>query len=110
MDVSDHQLPNTTYKGYCSDSHYTRSSIANVNVRDVHNCHEECKNSVVCVAFAFSSKPLPTYYSNCHLYGRRPRRPNVIGTDATNVICYVFPGNNPVLKMTKNHKRLLKAR
>ena len=93
MDFSGQQLPNTTYKGYCHDSHYTTSSIANINVKDVHNCHAECKSNIVCVAFAFNSKPLPIYYSNCHLYGKRPRRPYVTGTGASNVICYVYPGN-----------------
>ena len=93
MDVSEKQFPNTTYMGYCRDSLYTKSSINNINVKDVHNCHVECKNSRDCVAFAFNSKHLPIYYPNCHLYRRGPRGPYATGTGASNVICYVYPGN-----------------
>ena len=100
MDISGPQLPNTTDKGYCRDSLHDRSNIGFIDVKDVHACHAKCKNSTVCVAFAFNSKP--SFRSpNCDLYSMGPRGPYVTGTGSTNIICYILPGNYQVHKMTK---------
>ena len=92
MAVSGQQLPNTTFKGYCRDSHHTKSNVEFVDVRDVHYCQLECKKSISCIAFAYTSI-LSGGFFNYRLYSKGPKGPYVTGTNDTNVICYVFPGN-----------------
>ena len=86
--ISDQQLPNTTYGGYCRDPQYDKSIIDFIHVTDVQECHIKCRNTNYCAAFAFNSRNtagLP----NCDLYRGGPY---MQGTGASRIICYVFQG------------------
>ena len=102
MYISDQQLPNTTYSGYCRDPQYDKSIIDFIPVKDVQECHMKCRNAKECAAFAFNSKNtngLP----NCDLYRGGPY---MQGTGASRIICYVFQG---IPLKSKHLKNLLKT-
>ena len=101
MYISDQQLPNTTYSGYCRDPQYDKSIIDFIPVKDVQECHVKCMNAKECAAFAFNSKNT-NGMPNCDLYRGGPY---MQGTGASRIICYVFQG---IPLKSKHLKNLLK--
>ena len=81
-------LPTQRFAGYCRDGSGGEVFIKGLHSSSANECHQQCRETGGCVAFAYSLG----LYTYCYLYGGGPYTYGNKEPDAT---CYIMEGNPP---------------